>query len=428
MCGTTDPPGPARGWWRRARLAVPLCAVLFLAAASAQAPVSPIAVSARVPVGLDASVVVLGDEAIVVEIRDQQNEISAYQLTGGKLIWTSRLDVLASDVNIVTADGAVIVSMSDMAASGLHTQAFDARTGAHLWDARDGLLDLDDHDDLMLRTGDSDAGPMTVKRVDPRTGVVRWQTVVKQFCQYAFGNDPSLRLAAAFVEMCFTDLGDSSFSTDTPTLRVLDATTGVVKATRVLDLTRSGFFTMPDPNQLDTPELNVWNGAVLVAHANVPQPTVDAFDVATLRPLWHGLAITAQDSLQPCGALLCVYRTNGIEVLDPATGRRLPGPAPFDGARTTGSAYVLVPDEPNIVAAGQLLVAQVPEGISVTVPTWSTGLVWLASVTYGPAAGRSTPEPIQPMRGVGPGACFEAGTYLGCSTSRDELSFWRLPV
>ena len=58
---------------------------------------------------------------------------------------------------------------------------------------------------------------------------------------------------------------------------------------------------MPDPNQLDTPELNVWSSVVLVAHANVPQPTVDAFDVATLRPLWHGLAITAQDSLQPCG-------------------------------------------------------------------------------------------------------------------------------
>ena len=118
----------------------------------------PIAVVARVSVGLDASVVVLGDEAIVVEIRDERNEISAYRLAGGKLIWTSPLEVLASDVNIVTADGAVIVSMTDMAASGMHTQAFDAGTGAHLWDTPDGLLNLDGHGDLMLRTGDTDRG------------------------------------------------------------------------------------------------------------------------------------------------------------------------------------------------------------------------------------------------------------------------------
>ena len=110
--------GPGGGWWHRARLAVPLCAVLFLAAASAQAPAPPIAVVARVSVGLDASVVVLGDEAIVVEIRNERNEISAYRLAGGKLIWTAPLEVLASDVNIVTADGAVIVSMTDMAADG----------------------------------------------------------------------------------------------------------------------------------------------------------------------------------------------------------------------------------------------------------------------------------------------------------------------
>ncbi|HEY2793610.1 MAG TPA: hypothetical protein VGJ28_14700, partial [Micromonosporaceae bacterium] len=126
-------------WTRAFRVAVPLLAVLLFAAASTIPARPPLRVQARVPVGLDARVLVTGAVVIVVDIRSRHNNISEYALDGGKLIWSQPLQVLASDGDIALAGSAVVVSMADVDVSGPHTQVFDVRTGRHLWDSDDQL-------------------------------------------------------------------------------------------------------------------------------------------------------------------------------------------------------------------------------------------------------------------------------------------------
>ena len=125
---------------RRFRLAVPICAVLFLVSAAAPPPARALRLIARVPVGVDTSVMIEADSQgtdarTCYGHRSAHGDagIRAYGLADGRLRWSATTVELATETTMTYLDGRVIVSMADTDSGGEHTVAFDARTGRRLW-------------------------------------------------------------------------------------------------------------------------------------------------------------------------------------------------------------------------------------------------------------------------------------------------------
>jgi hypothetical protein len=418
-----------RRWARGVQVAIPLVSGLFVITGSIPLGSTPFPLVARLPVGISASVLVTDGDAIVVDIADRRNRISEYALNGGHLVWSSPLTLLASDVDVQVAGDVIVVGENNLQISGAHTEAFDLHTGKRLWDSVDGLRGVDVSNDLIMESVMSTDAATQLRRVNAQTGDAMWSAPVPGGCDTTFGDDPDNGIAQGIAEICVPPTTPAGSGIDQPTLRVLDFTTGAVRATRTLHLSSSAadFYLLPS-ERLPGPELSVVGDAVLVTHDNLPTATVDAFRISDLAPLWSGLSVSSTTYLQPCGPDLCVYHAGVTTKIDLHTGLVIPGAVPVDPLIPVPGGVALIPVSRAHLLVTSYAVARVPDGVAVTVPLPTPGETWVAALRSSPPPGESATRPIQPLHHIGPGACIEVGAYLACSASKDQLVFWRLPA
>lgn len=407
-----------RRWARAVRLAVPTVLSLVLIAGATGATPPPIPVAVRVPASIGADLAVFGDRLIVLDALPSRHVISEYGLADGHR-WTASLDVLGPDFELHLVGDTVIVGVSQLDTNGVRTEAFDLDTGRKLWDSPDGITDASPAGDLILSAAKDDGGT-DVYRKDARTGAVRWRVAVPAECSTQFTDMATKRL----VTLCTDDSGDVHrlFS---PTLRLFDLDTGAALTSRVLR------FPLPPPASATggyffyTPTISIVDNLLLVAPTSDGLAAkLDAYRLSDLAPLWSGPSISTTEIVDSCAPVLCLSDQDGIQAIDPLTGR--PTALPPDPVTRRAPRYALV--AVSGTAGGTIPLDFAPDGVVVEVPVHTPGRAWL---------GRQRPDRIpdewltaaliQPLSGVGPGACEQVGAYLACGTAKDEVTLWRLP-
>jgi hypothetical protein len=145
---------------------------------------------------------------------------------------------------------------------------------------------------------------------------------------------------------------------------------------------------------------------------------VAAFRGDDLAPLWRTPVSTPLD-LAGCGAAICVRQTNGLTVLDPATGGvRWAGPRfrtlTAAGVATDASGYFAEVDP----ATGRVLRERGRGGV---VGDFVLRTDRHHTLVIGP--GGRVGGVLPP---VAPSFCIAAGPYLGCSTTGRVATVWRI--
>ena len=190
---------------------------------------------------------------------------------------------------------------------------------------------------------------------------------------------------------------------------------------------------------LATPGVDSIGDLVIVLHDNYPTATMDAFHARDLSPAWSGLPTTPSSFLYACGPSICMIG-GGIEVVvDPITGKWIPGVRPpalgrgnargADVRAGTPTTLVIVPKDQSSakVAHGVVpdYVSAAAEGQSVPVPAAGDGLTWVARQVLTPTGAKV--EPLQLLHGTRADACVPISAYLLCATGDGTLKVWRVP-
>jgi hypothetical protein len=409
----------ARHWWRRSRPIALLLLVLILAGGSASAVPAVVPLS-RVPVGMDVMALVDGPDVYVYDIEHGHNQLAAYRIDDGRALWSVQASELATETTLLLAHGVLVVSMIDVSTSGPHTEAFDAATGAHLWSSAKGMASLTSSGDILLQhvialTPDAETDASFEVR-DPRTGAVRWSEDDHAGCLDELAVDPDGK-----------DTGVMELCPDTSVLRRRDLGTGELDPVRQVPLAApAGAGDLPVEDRFFRQQLIVMSGVVLVAHANVPTPTVDAYDAVTLAPLWGGLPLIDGQYMEPCGDELCLAgEFGGIRVIDLRTGLRVRTDASA-GSRIAPGQLVLV----RRTGSGRLM----PSPISSIAPGEQAGFtdaagetLWLQRWKPGAGDDPAGSDVIDVMHGVSHDQCAAWGRVMVCGVNAHHLSLWRLP-
>ncbi|HEY1488593.1 MAG TPA: PQQ-binding-like beta-propeller repeat protein [Micromonosporaceae bacterium] len=432
----TATPPPAVTWHRRpqVRAALLILLVLVLVAASMPTPTGPLRLAARIPIGIDASAMIEGPNLYIYDISDGHNGLRAYRLDGGELLWSAVTSELAPETTMQYVDDRIVVSMTDTDAGGEHTVAFDAQTGRRAWSSDFGYATIATGG-VLVESAPRPPGfnyPGTVRSatfrlVDTPTGRTEWSVALPDECDTQVASTAGR--ASALVELC----------ANSSQLSVIDLADGRTAASRSVFLGNpADNFVLPPPDQMEEPQLTVAGDTLLIAHANAPQPTIDAYAIADLNQLWSGLPVVEGQDVDQCGTALCVYdgASNG-SVFDLHSGkeiglippRTVPTPpsgmlelVPVGQPLTFSTGYVL-----QSIAHGQgTLLSEGRDQLS-TVP--AADAMWLASwhVTQS-ASGRQTVHttPIQIIRGVDDLSCVQIVDYLACSTPHSSLTLWQV--
>jgi hypothetical protein len=442
MAPMTGPPAPMpeptvvakTRWIRDVKVLALLLLSVGVLAASAAPLRPPMMLAALIPIGAPASVVVIGDRAIVIDGHNGHYEISAYALSRGARMWTAPIAADANSPGLSVTATTLMVTMYDDGAGSVLTQAYDLDSGGVLWSTHaftgptlpgGGVLALDTFGGSVANGG----GGTHVNLLDQRTGAARWTVTIPGNCQVGYGGEPA-DIAVGLVELCVP----------TGELAVRDLDTGLVRARQHVDL-----FPTAGGALLTQPSVNVVDGLVLVGHDlgsrvgtgpivnDGPTTEVDAYRASDLARLWTAQQTTDAAYFFPCGTNICQAGDGGGDaVLDPRTGRRIAGMAPpgeparfFVPVADKPTTLVLVPAEkspgPLDAEIVPYYVYPVPQGQLAQVPSSTDGLTWVARQT---SAGL---QPIQQLRGVRADSCLEISAYVVCSMPAHVLAVWHLP-
>jgi putative pyrroloquinoline-quinone binding quinoprotein len=410
----------SRGWW-----AVPIVAILFFAVGSVSPALSPLTLVATITVGADASAMVSGPDAIVLDSRNNVDQVSAYDLHGNGLIWRTPLKFLAAAAGVRVVGNVVVVSTADPKPNGMATEVFDAASGRALWSSVDSVLAIDATANLVTTVEHSD-NTATLQQVAPRTGRIGWTLQVGAGCSTEFGQTDGI-IADRLVELCLMPSSPGHPPIDTPTLLAVDLASGTVNATRALHYNSAeAQANLPPDEQMATPEVAVLGDLTLLIHGGSPSPAVDAFNAITLAPEWLGTPVSIGDTPSVCGKSICLTDGKTVSTIDPLTGKVI-GSSSAPDADPAGQ-LVLVPLDPAHPDARTYPIPQVDTGVNVDVPISAPGSVWVDRQRAAAATSGSTLTRIQPINGVGAASCFTSGDYLVCTTASDQLTLWRLPA
>lgn len=402
-----------------------LVMLTVLLGASSLGPAAVLPIVARIPAAPGATLLIAGTRAIVVEIAHGANRISAYGLDDGVRHWTTRLTVLATDVEVVTRDDIVYVSFASPRVTGDHTDALDMRTGEMLWHSEGELSATLPDSGAVLLTTPMPTGPSRLELVDRATGVPRWSVSTGRTCVDTTSDDTARATAIGLVELCGAD----------DTLSVRDLDTGRIRATRDIHL-GTPFPVGPAAYRLNAFLLKVFGDIAVVGHSAHPVPVLEAYRADDLAPLWSGWPFAPEESLDRCGVNICVTEGAGTIMLDPRTGIALPldaavsvtasGPVDVAGRPT----YVLLPARAEADATGTFATADfvttAEDRTAVRIPDSAAGDTWVATRT-GSAGPRLVVTPIKLLHGVRADPCLMLDGYLACARSDNRLTFWQLP-
>jgi hypothetical protein len=424
----------APGWW-----AVPVVVVVLLIAGSASAARAPLSPVANVPFDLDASAMVSGGDAIVLDYHRGANRLSVYDLHTNALDWTAPVRVVAADSGVRVVAGVVVVSTASPAPSGSATEAFDLTSGKSLWHSFDPVVAIDVAGNLLTELDHAD-GTSTLQRVVPRTGRIGWTLGVPTGCATVFGPGTGSLVSRAqrAVELCLMPGSPGHPPVDTPTLRAVDLATGTVVAERLLHyMSATADILLPPDQRLRAPKVAIIGDLTLLLYNGFP-PAIDAFNAQTLATEWAGTPATVSDDMSPCGDLICVTDGTTETVIDPRSGKVIPGVSPPAGA-DPAAGLVVAPVDPAHPDVHVYPIPQIDAGVNVSVPLAAQDSAAQGSAAQGSAAqgsawidirpaGARTLTRIQQVDDVGASSCVTSGGFLICVTSVGRLMFWRLPA
>ncbi|MEU5561659.1 PQQ-binding-like beta-propeller repeat protein [Micromonospora musae] len=300
-------PRPPRSVGRPLRVALVLLVVLATLVSAAPLPRREVV---ALPAAVGAEALIAGDLYLVVEPtgpNGSQRRLDAYRLPGGELLWQVPLPVQGRYWGMSIQDGMLLIAGYEAMAGdppGTVTIALDPATGKSRWQQPGSPLPVSGGG-LLLETGDEEQG-RTLRVVDSCCGRVRWhaQTPAGQF---------TFRTTESGIDRVVLSTADGQ-------VEVRDASTGAVRA-------EADLWNLTDRRETGAPtdgrDVGVQVvGDVLLTLGGRPA-TVTAYDLDGLRLRWRtelGEAFYASE----CGPVLCFQgRSEELQAIDPATGRRL---------------------------------------------------------------------------------------------------------
>jgi hypothetical protein len=375
-------------------------AILTLCGASLAPPPPPLRPVMRVPVASDVSAMVAAGDLYVLDL---MHGVRAFDLRDGRTLWSARIVELATETTMTYVSGQVVVSMDDSDATGEHTVAFDARTGAKRWTSDFGSAQVVGGALLVQSQPVSPGGVPGAPRIgglralDPVTGAVRWTRPVSEEC--------SVDIEASIVELCPNE----------STLSVIGLGDGQPIATRTVELGDVAVnFLLPAQDRFDEPRLVVAGDVVMLAHAGIPLAVVDGYALGDLRTIWSGRPVLPGQYFQACGDAVCF--TNGPTAgtaFDPHTGRTVATPHPAEPDHLvllpTGADVRAAVDVPSVPAGASAAITDLDRPMDVTLAVFRDGSL----------------IPVESLTGTGRDTCAQVADYLACATSGGRLTVWQ---
>lgn len=297
------PVAPPRGWWRSRRRLRPAtlaaCTALALAlAGAAPDPGPPLVEVASPEIGAKGDFVMAGDRLFVTSADptlDSGWALSAYELPGGRFLWRVPYRAGTGKAFPIRRAGAYVLVNAGRAGDGGRTSVLDATTGQTRWEVSSAIVPTDDG-----RTGlvSEAVGPPAAE--GPRPSAVRGLDL-------ATGRELWSAVFPATVSVFPAADGEILLLDGAGRVEARDARSGTVTRTR--DVIASG----PGPLLVGDSLLlrgRIADGNGVVAYA------ADTLEQRWTRPVPDGLG-----RLTECGPMVCFPAGDGIEAVDPVSGR-----------------------------------------------------------------------------------------------------------
>jgi hypothetical protein len=421
-------PRPPRNRRRRRLIAVALATVLLVSASSL--PIDHDLPSVRLPIGVNARLMIAGTTAIISDRRADANEVAAYDLASGRQIWRSPLVGTALNAQMFVASSTVVVETAhDVGYDQI--EGFSLATGARRW-LLPALMVTPIPIGLLVYQR-SDGNQIDATLIDPTTGDARWRTAIAGNCDVNLATDPAQTMASGLIEVC----------QDSREVVAVDLATGAIRARAHPDVfpptgaRRAVSVTATNNDDLahGAPRLSIaylGDVAILATPHRYPSRSLSAYRTSDLTPLWSGVQITSSDMLTACGPDVCLAGGGSTQLaLDPATGQTVAAPPaaeadvgdvrPITGATTT--LVVLAGGGRAVPASGIASIdfrAPDADGVSRAVRPPTGGNLWIA------VAGDGKIRPLQFVPGVADSSCTAATSYVACTTAVDALTVWAI--
>jgi hypothetical protein len=392
--------------------------VVLLGAGGSSVPRPGLVALAALPYGVGASSAI-GAGSVFIQLR---GAVDAYDLDSGVRRWSAPVPGSADQMLLAEAAGVLLVSVSD---PPVGTLALDIRTGRQLWGVagqQTGALLPDQRVALLYSIGPPADGQVT--GVGVRTGRTLWARPQPRAVAY-FG--PWLGSSTDPPRLVFEDADRM--------VEVVDAATGEL----VVQGELSGV-PPPDPTSPENrPAISVVGDLLLAAYGGDVH-RMAAFDLDTLAPQWTAPLPGGGFFASSCGPVLCVFGTQALTGLDPATGARrwftrawndAANPLPSDrllvqrGDQSQQSAIVGAADlRPVLGLRGWYpFVDQVPDGPLLLARDVTSLWTWFAVVDPGQPV--PVVHPLGRAYGVLRQDCAARSGYLICPTVHNALQVWR---
>jgi hypothetical protein len=386
----------------------------LLVGGSVAPPLARLARLGSITVPLGAALATDGTRAMVLGSRDGTGEsIAAYNVAGGARDWFTELSIRqADDVHMTVTDGVIIVSAGRLGNRGPHTVVVDQKTGHTLWSTAEDLLNPRRGSDALLMSN----GPTEIMSRDKRTGAVRWVHALASGCSADLAVPADPDAPTALVELCLYSGALSRFNLNTGEPEI----TGHVSLTAAKDVDVT-MFTV--------------NDFVVVEDAGDHPPRFDTYRLDDLKPLWTRAPGFSPDyNSYPCGVEICVSAGGSTVILDTRTGAVIPSTGheaelsntllqPFVPASKVGTLLLPAPGATVPLVNRVTYVADfAADDKVVPLPLFRPGRTWI--VTLSPSGAR---DAVQLLVGPAADVCRPIGSYLGCMTAKNTLTFWTLP-
>ncbi len=413
-------PAPWRSLEWRAHMR-PFALVIVVVAAllvggSVAPPLARLARLGSITVPLGAALATDGARAVVLGSRDGVGEsVASYEVAGGAREWFTELSIRqADDIGMTITDGVVIVTAGGLGNRGTHAVVLDERTGRRLWSTPQDVWSPRRGSDTMLMINDAQTN---VLARDKRSGAVKWSYTLPTGCLTPVLALPVAdEVPTAMVVMC---PGSSTLSRINVDTGRPDISTQVPLSAADTDADVS-MFTVSD--------------VVVVEDAAVKPPRFETYGLGDLKPIWKTAGFSPNDKGYACGVEICVSAAGSTVILDTRNGAVIPTtahdaelaatvPRPFVPASKVGTLLLPAPGATVPVVSKTTYVADFAGDEAVVhLPLFRPGRTWI--VTLSPSGVR---DAVQLLVGPAADVCRPIGSYLGCMTAKNTVTFWTLP-
>jgi outer membrane protein assembly factor BamB len=396
-------------------LAIIVVAAL-LVGGSVAPPLGRLARLGSITVPLGAALATDGSRAVVLGSRDGVGEsVASYEVAGGRRDWFTELSIRqADDIGMTITDGVVIVTAGALGNRGTHSVVLDERTGRRLWSTSLNVWSPWLGSDTVLMINDAQTNVMAR---DKRSGAVKWSYSLPTGCLTPVLAVPDAdEVPTAMVVMC----------PDSSTLSRINLDTGQPDISSHVPLSAAD--TDTDVSMFTVSDV------VVVEDAAVKPPRFETYGLGDLKPIWKTAGFSPNDKGYECGVEICVSAAGSTVILDTRTGAVIPTTAhdaelasrlsrPFVPASKVGTLLLPARGATVPVVSKTTYVADFyADERVVHLPLFRPGRTWIVTLSAG-----GVRDAVQLLVGPAADVCRPIGSYLGCMTAKNTLTFWTLP-